>query len=58
LSFDSVQDDIRISRELLLTGPALSHYGGMVAPVRHYLADGKVKTTMYLAREGGIEVFE
>jgi hypothetical protein len=38
--------------------PEIANYGHAIAPSREYLPDGKVKTTMYVAREGAIEVVD
>jgi len=60
LLFDSLDSDVQVLSDLFISGkkPELREFGGMMAPVREKRADGKVLTTVYLAREGDIEVFD
>ena len=60
LLFDSLDSDVQLLSDLFISGkkPELREFGGMMAPVREKRADGKVLTTVYLAREGDIEVFD
>jgi hypothetical protein len=60
LMFDTVEADIVVLRDLFVRNlaPEIANYGQSIAPSREYLPNGQVKTTMYVAREGAIEVVD
>lgn len=59
LLFGSVAADSRVMRQVFLAGTSADFphgFGAVAAPDREYLADGRVRTTVYLAREGELAV--
>jgi len=60
LLFNDVAADISILKTLFLnrTSPEINSFGQAIVPTREYLPNGKVRATMYIAREGEIEVFD
>lgn len=61
LLFDSAESDMKILKAVFLTGTTEDFpqgFGAIAAPTREYLPDGKVRTTLYLAREGEMVVVE
>ena len=56
--FDSVADDIDVLRDIVGKFTSEPGHGGVMAPEREYLATGKVRTVVYMARTGPIDVFE
>jgi len=60
LLFKNVNADIDILRDLFVKAksPEINQFGQVIAPERDYLADGKVRTIVYIAREGTIDLSE
>lgn len=59
LLFQNVAADTRVMREVFLSGTSADFphgFGAVAAPDREYLPDGRVRTTVYLAREGELAV--
>lgn len=59
LLFDSTLSDLKTMKDVFMNGAPADFpngFGALAAPTREYLPDGKVRTTLYLAREGEMVV--
>lgn len=60
LLFDGAGADSKVFESLFLRRRPddMERFSDMIIPTREYLADGRVRAVLYLAREGTIDVFE